>query len=83
VSPISAQRFLDLFIQAGGDYYRRADGRFVLRGPESLLSDIAPQIARVGRDAIRAEMERQDRSSSERLAVLLPHRFQSRHGDAA
>lgn len=74
MTPMTAARFLDLFLAHGGDYYIRPDGRVVLRGSRQLLADLAPKLHQIGREAIIAEIHEQNRASLERLALLLGDR---------
>lgn len=71
---VTAARFLELFLEAGGDCYLRRDGRVVLKGPRRLLDGIGPKLTQIGRGALVAELEKQDGESLARLARILPHR---------
>jgi hypothetical protein len=71
---MTADRLLDLLPMAGVTIYLERDSRLVVRGPSAILDALQPQLRAVGRDAIRAELERQATASRARLAALLDRR---------
>ena len=68
---MSPTRFLELYFARGGDCYLRADGKVVFTTPKILLDAVIPQIRALGREAILAELARQDKESRDRLSRLL------------